>query len=210
MQGKACERCGGEFVRPRGLSDSQWMNRRFCSRSCGATKISVPESAIVKMYVDDQMSSTEISKETGISTVHILRLLSKNGARKRSLSEGKKLALSKPEVRERMALSSRGRSLSEKAKDKLRARTGNNNANWRNGITINNNGYLIFTRSTKNGDNAGKFLHTVLAEWLYGRKLTKGEGVHHIDGDRLNNNPCNLCILSASEHARIHELWSAK
>ena len=38
----------------------------------------------------------------------------------------------------------------------------------------------------------------------YGRKLQSNEVVHHIDGNKLNNDISNLKVLSISEHNRIH------
>lgn len=46
----------------------------------------------------------------------------------------------------------------------------------------------------ENGDY--HFEHRLVMEKVLGRKLRKGENVHHRDGDRLNNDPDNL------------ELWS--
>lgn len=46
--------------------------------------------------------------------------------------------------------------------------------------------------------------HRWLMEQKLGRKLDSNEFVHHIDGDKSNNNVSNLCIMSRSEHARLH------
>lgn len=41
-------------------------------------------------------------------------------------------------------------------------------------------------------------------EQILGRKLTSDEIVHHIDGNKLNNDPANLQIMTRAEHARLH------
>lgn len=47
--------------------------------------------------------------------------------------------------------------------------------------------------------------HRIVAEQMLGRKLLKGEVVHHIDGNKLNNNPDNLMVFkSQKEHAAWH------
>ncbi|MBQ1491009.1 MAG: HNH endonuclease [Blautia sp.] len=47
--------------------------------------------------------------------------------------------------------------------------------------------------------------HRVIAEQMLGRPLKKGEVVHHIDGNILNNEPSNLMVFSSqSEHAAWH------
>jgi hypothetical protein len=47
--------------------------------------------------------------------------------------------------------------------------------------------------------------HRRIAEMILGRSLNKGEVVHHIDGNILNNAISNLQILpSQAEHARLH------
>lgn len=58
----------------------------------------------------------------------------------------------------------------------------------------------------------GRHMHRVVAEEKYGRKILPGEHVHHIDGDKHNNHPDNLEIMTAEEHARHHmnEAWSKK
>lgn len=50
----------------------------------------------------------------------------------------------------------------------------------------------------------GKHLHRVVAEQKIGRELKKGEIVHHIDGNSLNNHPENLEIMSQSKHIKLH------
>ena len=201
---KVCERCGCEFSRSKGLSKTQWENRRFCSNSCGSKKILIPDSEIIDMYCSQMLSSSEISEKTGISRVHVMRLLAKSGVKKRTLSEGKILSHSKPETKNKLRLARLGKPLSDVAKAKLRERVGSNNAQWSAGISLGPNGYLCFSQSKANGEHAGKALHCVIAEWLYQRKLEDNEVVHHIDGNKLNNNPENLCIITNAEHAIIH------
>lgn len=47
--------------------------------------------------------------------------------------------------------------------------------------------------------------HRVVAEKLLGRQLKHGEVVHHIDGNKRNNDPDNICVFpSQSEHAKYH------
>lgn len=49
--------------------------------------------------------------------------------------------------------------------------------------------------------------HRVVAEQILGRKLNPGilgEVVHHIDGNRHNNAPENLQVMTQSEHALLH------
>jgi len=51
----------------------------------------------------------------------------------------------------------------------------------------------------------GRHEHRVVMERKLGRKLKRGEIVHHIDGDKRNNHPDNLKLLSSqSEHASLH------
>jgi len=51
----------------------------------------------------------------------------------------------------------------------------------------------------------GKWVHKEVAEYLLGRKLRKGEIVHHIDLDKLNNCESNIYVYSSnSKHLSIH------
>ncbi len=47
-------------------------------------------------------------------------------------------------------------------------------------------------------------LHRVIAENNAGRLLQPDEDVHHIDGNKENNAPGNLEVLTKSEHAKRH------
>ena len=47
-------------------------------------------------------------------------------------------------------------------------------------------------------------LHRVLMENKLGRLLAPGEHVHHIDGNKRNDDPENLAVLTRSEHGKVH------
>lgn len=46
--------------------------------------------------------------------------------------------------------------------------------------------------------------HRVRAMKKLGRPLRDGEVVHHIDGNKLNNRPSNLKVMSQEQHWRVH------
>jgi hypothetical protein len=50
--------------------------------------------------------------------------------------------------------------------------------------------------------------HILIAEKVLGRPLKKGEMVHHIDGDGLNNSHSNLLICDKKYHMWIHHRMS--
>ena len=50
----------------------------------------------------------------------------------------------------------------------------------------------------------GEHEHRVVAEAKIKRKIRKDEVVHHIDGDRHNNSPNNLQVMSRKNHSSLH------
>lgn len=74
---------------------------------------------------------------------------------------------------------------------------GNKNAA---GVSTKPNGYVEHTR----GAHKGRAVHVTTMEARLGRRLKADECVHHIDGDRANNNDNNLALLTRSGHTRLH------
>ena|GEM_PF-5967009 len=63
---------------------------------------------------------------------------------------------------------------------------------------ISKEGYLVFKDSKMP-------LHRWKAERKYGKEAVKGKEVHHIDGDKLNNDFDNLILLSTEDHYTLHK-----
>ena len=63
---------------------------------------------------------------------------------------------------------------------------------------------VYFQNSHKEGQRR---LHRVVYEDTYG-KIEEGHHIHHIDHDVANNNPDNLCMITAREHHKRH--WDEK
>ena len=202
---KSCRQCGDIFPRVKNLSATQWEDRQYCSRRCSGLKRSASDQWIVDKYANE-VSSGEIAKELNISGVQVLRILHKNKVTLRTLSEGKVISHSRPETKEKMSKSALGRKCPEHVKAALRLIVGPKHQGWKGGITLNAGGYLQFTESPANGAHAGVYIHRIIAEWVVGRKIQKGEVVHHLDGNKKNNNPDNLQVMSASSHARMHAI----
>jgi len=52
--------------------------------------------------------------------------------------------------------------------------------------------------------NGEKSVHVFVIEKTINRPLFKNECVHHVDGNSLNNNLNNLCLLTCKEHGKAH------
>jgi hypothetical protein len=81
-----------------------------------------------------------------------------------------------------------------------RMRTGVESANWKGGRRISKHGYVMICI----GGGAYRFEHCLVAERALGRSLRPDEVVHHIDGDKQNNAPSNLIIMSKAYHHWLH------
>lgn len=62
----------------------------------------------------------------------------------------------------------------------------------------------IFTKTTSYIKEEGVHQHRIVMEKKLGRKLNRGEIVHHKDGNKHNNDPENLQVMTQSEHIKLH------
>lgn len=75
---------------------------------------------------------------------------------------------------------------------------GKDHPNYKGGH-IASSGYRVISRL----GSSNLYEHRVVAEQKIGRPLASNEVVHHIDGNRLNNHPDNLQVMTQSEHTRL-------
>jgi hypothetical protein len=82
---------------------------------------------------------------------------------------------------------------------------GSRNGAWKGGRHIDIDGYvLIHAPDHPHATGNGRVReHRLVMERILGRFLEPGEVVHHIDGDRQNNDPSNLELFASNgEHLR--------
>lgn len=73
-----------------------------------------------------------------------------------------------------------------------------NNPAWKRGYTMSGGYKMIIVNNKK------VYEHRYVMEQHIGRKLKRGEEVHHIDGNKMNNDIDNLILLSIEEHKKFH------
>ena len=82
---------------------------------------------------------------------------------------------------------------------KAKLRTGEKNPNWKGGRYLRQDGYYEIRV-----DGRYKMEHVYIMEQHIGRRLTRGEVVHHKNGNKTDNRLENLQVMTISEHMRHH------
>ena len=82
------------------------------------------------------------------------------------------------------------------------------------GRRIDKCGYVVLNgkkfRNHPNYKNDGIYEHHFVMSEIIGRPILPGEVVHHIDGNKQNNSPDNLRLMSVSEHTKLHSADNTK
>lgn len=80
------------------------------------------------------------------------------------------------------------------------------NPNWKGGRTITSHGYVLLKRPDHpNADDRGYvYEHRLVAAEKLGRPIRSDEHVHHKNGDKQDNRPENLEVLTIEEHRARH------
>jgi hypothetical protein len=84
--------------------------------------------------------------------------------------------------------------------------TGTKNGMWKGGRSIASNGYVLVRVGTDHhlSDVRGyAYEHRLVAEKKLGRKLRKGEQIHHLNGNKQDNAPSNIEVMVSAAHHRV-------
>jgi hypothetical protein len=147
------------------------------------------------------MSIPEVSEAVGKS-MSTVRYWLKKQADLRSRADGIRIAAEKGKLSHMLG---KDREFSEQWKRNISISKLKSADKSAKGFSLKPNGYLEYTRGT----HKGRSVHVVLMEKRIGRRLLPDECVHHIDGDKQNNNEDNLALLTRSGHSRLHRFEDA-
>lgn len=152
---------------------------------------------VAGMYVGEGMSLTDINRATGVPVSTARRWLDRLSML-RSRTEAVQLAASDGKLSGRAGIPRPP--FGDQWRARIAAAARARGEAFAMGTSLKPNGYIEITR----GPNKGRLQHVVVMEELIGRSLLPDECVHHKDGNRTNNSPDNLELMTRAEHARLH------
>ncbi len=93
-----------------------------------------------------------------------------------------------------------------KKRGKLKVtKKGENHARYKGKVIIKQGYFLVWAPSHKRARNGRVMQSALIAERCLGRELNSKELIHHIDENKLNDNPNNLYLFpSKREHVAFH------
>jgi len=76
---------------------------------------------------------------------------------------------------------------------------------WQGGRYMTSTGYVLISEPNHHRANKAGYVleHISIWERHYGRKLKRGEIIHHLNGDKADNNPLNLQAFTKSTHDKL-------
>lgn len=157
------------------------------------------------ILVDDYLggaSLTDLAARHGVSISTARHHVLKAGVL-RSRADGVRLAAKAGKIAD--ALRGKTRKFTEEHRNAISAARLKMGQESAAGVSIKPSGYRELTR----GENKGRTEHVVKMEQRLGRRLLPDEHVHHIDGNRLNNDDSNLALVTRAGHARLHRIQEA-
>lgn len=136
-----------------------------------------------RLYIDEQKDLNEIAKIAFCSRQRLARWMSHWGIERRPTIEAATLARQK--------------------KGDIRG------PHWKGGAWYSkgqDTWYSYAPKHPKARHNGCYPTHILVAEERIGRFLEEGEVVHHLNMDRSDNTPSNLCVLSERKHMLLHRV----
>jgi len=137
-----------------------------------------------KQYWKELLSIHEIAKLCNVPYSKIQYLLKKVGIKARTKSQAKKLYFAKhPGIW-----------------------VGDKSPRWKGGKKGNGYGYIYVYKPNHPHAYKGKYVpeHRLIMEKKLGGYLKPNEFVHHIDGNKTNNDESNLFLTTNSKHRKLH------
>lgn len=141
-------------------------------------------SDLKELYIDKKLSTSEIGKQKGCSSALVSHEMKRQQIPARSWAEGNQLA---------------------RDAGKIHYNYGEDNPNWKGGVRKNGDGYIRFKNPThpRASDDGYVLEHILIWERVHNKPVPEGWEVHHLNGIKNDNRPCNLAGMPDKKHRRV-------
>ncbi|MBU0846887.1 HNH endonuclease [Patescibacteria group bacterium] len=150
------------------------------------------EKTLKQLYIDDQLSTTEIARKYNQSSSNIEYWLKKYHIPRRTMSEALKLA---------HKMGRAFRNIKRGNERKPYALSGERSPTWKGGRSRNGKYPTVMKKNHPRADKNGYVLeHILVWEQAHNASVPPGYVIHHLNGLPDDNRPANLLALPNKKH----------